>query len=183
MKIKLKKYGTLERRLKKTTGEKLDVLGYKRLTFFLAGLDQYEEHDIDQAVLVFGRPGHTITLIPKDMDRLLVALGRLPGGVKALAHALGDLNVREVLTGPTSECRMTLVDGLLGAPKYVVALHAALMGYYDFHWYYHPEEVEAADREGRYPQQGSHYDVFHAGLFDLCRAVGAAQSALKKEAR
>lgn len=44
MNIEVKHYDTLERRLKKTTGEKLNEREYARLTCFLDAINQYKEH-------------------------------------------------------------------------------------------------------------------------------------------
>lgn len=183
MKIELKHYDRLERRLKKATGEKLDEREYARVTCFLSAFDRYEEHDEDQAVLVFGRPGNTTTLVPKAMDQLLLNLGRLPGGIKGLANALGDLNVHSLLTARASYIRVTWFDGIRSMSEYGSDLYGALAEHYGFYWYFHPYEIEDAASEGREKVQGNFEEVFHVGAFELCSAVGAAFSARPRKTR
>lgn len=183
MNIEVKHYDTLERRLKKTTGEKLNEREYARLTCFLDAINQYKEHSYDPPVLIVGRPAHTTTLIPKDMDGLLLDLGRLPGGVKGLGNALGDLDVHSLLAGRSEEEPVTLVDGFRGMSEYGRDLYRALDEYYTFYRYFYPVGIEHAERVRRECAPVNRDDVFHVGAFDLCKAVGAALPAPPRKTR
>ena len=104
---------------------------------------------------------------------MLIAMSKLPGGIKALTSALAKVDVQAALDSDRQH-RDTLSDGIGFGESYRSSLFWAVQEFHEPYWYFHPSEKAAADRDGRDCEQGHYDDVYHVGLFALCEVVECA---------
>lgn len=175
MKTDLPNHVPLRSRLKKL---KIHVDEDQMLTLvsLICACEQYDEFEGDD-VYEFGPAGTARLLVSKDMDKMLMRLSNLPGGMKGLLRAVKSAGVEglfQVREQP-DECSLDEYFGPFSIrrdkPGYAWRLYLALTAHYRHLWYYHPEEIARADAEGRDPDENE--DAYDVGAFNACEAIAA----------